>query len=116
MFRRIIEENARELKSINKSVSKIRAFQKKLDGSVKKVLGQKIGDVKKTLPVTREKMDECMKMVGDADLCGIIMTKYDLFYNQICKATPALCDDHHLYPSVIDINALKKQGKEMHRI
>ena len=108
MFRSIIAENTQELKSINKSVKKISSFQKGMDGAIKKILGQKIGEVKKTLPTTNVKMDDCMKKVGDADLCGIVMTKYNNFYNQICKASPALCDDH-VYPTVMDLSTLRQQ-------
>ena len=94
MFRSIIKENTNELKSISSSVKRINNFQHDIDNNVKKILGQKLGEVKRTLPTTRAKMEECIKSVGDMDLCTIILAKYNKFYVEMCQATPAVCDDY----------------------
>ena len=94
MFRSIIKENQNELKSISSSVKRINIFQHDIDNHVKKILGQRVGEVKRTLPTTRTKMEECIKKVGDIDLCQIILGKYHKFYAEMCQASPAVCDDY----------------------
>lgn len=102
MFRSIINENKNELKTISVSVKKIDKFQKDIDATVKSILKQKVGEVKKTLPTAKVKLDECLKKVGDTDLCSIILGKYDKFYGEICQASPAICDDYR--PAVATIS------------
>ncbi len=93
MFRSILKENVSELKSVSSSVKKVSKFQRTLDKDVKGVLKQKVGEVKRTLPSGRTKLDECMKRIGDVDLCTIIISKYQKIYSEICQASPAVCDD-----------------------
>ena len=93
MLRSMMEQNRAEIKGVNKNFSKGGDFQKNLTGKVNKVLHQRIGSVKKTLPMPKVIAGECSKKVADRDLCTIIQSRYHAFYNETCTVSPALCDD-----------------------
>jgi len=88
-----MEQNRAEIKGVNKNFSKGGDFQKNLTGKVNKVLRQRIGDVKNTLPMPKIIASDCNKKVADKELCTIIQSRYHAFYNDACTVSPALCDD-----------------------
>jgi len=93
MLRTMMEQNRNEIKGVNKNFSKGGDFQKNLTGKINKVLRQRVGEVKNTLPIPKIIFGECNKKVADKDLCAIVHARYNSFYNEVCTVSPALCDD-----------------------
>lgn len=98
MFRSAIVDGKKMIGTIANDVKHANKFQGKLKGTATKILKQKVGEVKKTLPHPSNALADCMKGVGDKDMCGVIATKYEEFYSRMCGASPALCDDYHSTP------------------
>jgi hypothetical protein len=93
MFRTALQESKKALSSMNKSMKKARGFQGKTSKKVGKILKQKIGYVKKTLPMPSNVMEYCMKKAADTDICSLLAGRYQEFYINVCTSSPALCDD-----------------------
>lgn len=98
MFRSTITDGKSLLDGISKDLGKLNKFQRNLSGKSKKLLKQRVGEVKKTLPHPSNELMNCMKKVGDQETCGTLLKKYEEFYSRMCSASPALCDDYHNAP------------------